>query len=33
MQSIAYVEEEEEEEEEEFIRIHGYCRGTQGARC
>ena len=25
--------EEEEEEEEEFIRIHGHCRGTQGARC
>ena len=25
--------EEEEEEEEEFIRIHGYYRGTQGARC
>ena len=24
---------EEEEEEEEFIRIHRYCRGTQGARC
>ena len=24
---------EEEEEEEEFIRIKGYCRGTQGARC
>ena len=24
---------EEEEEEEEFIRIHGYYRGTQGARC
>ena len=23
----------EEEEEEEFIRIHGYYRGTQGARC
>ena len=22
-----------EEEEEEFIRIHGYCRGAQGARC
>ena len=22
-----------EEEEEEFIRIHGYYRGTQGARC
>ena len=26
-------EEEEEEEEEEFMRIHGYYRGTQGARC
>ena len=26
-------EEDEEEEEEEFIRIHGYYRGTQGARC
>ena len=26
-------EREEEEEEEEFIRIHGYYRGTQGARC
>ena len=25
--------EAEEEKEEEFIRIHGYCRGTQGARC
>ena len=24
---------EEEEEEPEFIRIHGYYRGTQGARC
>ena len=24
---------QEEEEEEEFIRIHGYYRGTQGARC
>ena len=24
---------EEEEEEEEFIRTHGYYRGTQGARC
>ena len=24
---------EEEEEEEEFVRIHGYCRGTQGACC
>ena len=23
--------EAEEEKEEEFIRIHGYCRGTQGA--
>ena len=23
----------QEEEEEEFIRIHGYYRGTQGARC
>ena len=32
LQSPKCQPEEDSEEEEEFIRIHGYYRGTQGAR-
>ena len=33
MEEALRLRRDSEEEEEEFIRIHGYYRGTQGARC